>query len=231
LVSKTDLLIRGIEMGNRKSLRQLWPLLVIMLAACAATGTNPSSASSEAKDPFGPGVAIPDAEVAAQANQAEVDGKKLFDAYTSVTAGKAAEITAARAAVTDYCGHLDYKAVEVDGARPGQDFIYLIATTDEPDVIVWGRHYRVTLDEASGKVISVAPSTYSCAAISLSPKGLPAGATLVSPSITHLLSPAPSEFHVFLSLEFPKPLSVMSSYGIWIVEKGKIRLLEKHEVK
>lgn len=218
-------------MGNRIVLRHAWPLLLVTLVGCAASGTSRSSAPSVAQDPFGSGVAIPDAEVAAQASQAEVDGKKLFDAYTAAAAGKAVEIAVARAAVTDYCGNLDYKAVEVDGARPGQDFVYLIATTDEPDVIVWGRHYRVALDEASGKVLNVAPSTHSCAGTSLSPKGLPPGATLVSPSITHLLSPVPSEFHVFLSLEFPKPLSVMSSYGIWIVDKGKIRLLEKRVAK
>lgn len=159
-----------------------------------------------------------------------MDGKKLFDAYTQSLAGKPAEIAAARAAVTNYCEGLSYKAVEVDDALPGQDFVYLIGTTSEPDVIVWGRHYRVVMDKNSGAVSRVAPSTYSCAAISLT-KGLPAGAALVSPAITHLLSPAPSEFHVFLSLTESKPLTVMTSYGIWTVEAGKISLLEKRDTK
>jgi len=206
-------------MGNRMSpLRHAWPLLLFMLVACAGSAPNPAPVVS-------------DADVMAQASQAEADGKRLFDAATHKDDSDLTKITVALKAVTDYCPGDSYMSVEIDGARPGQDFIYLIASTDDSDDLVWGRHYRVTLDKKTRTAVSIAPSTHSCMAVSLHPKNLPAGATLVSPAITHLLSPAPSEFHVYLSLTTGMPLSVATSYGIWIVEKGKIRLLEKQPAK
>ncbi|HEY3644880.1 MAG TPA: hypothetical protein VGM16_06015 [Gammaproteobacteria bacterium] len=202
------------------SIRHAWPLLLVLLAACAAPQTHSTAASP----------AVSDADVMAQARQAEVDGKRLFDASSQAAAGKPAEVAAARAAIKDYCEGMSYKTVEVDDARPGQDFVYLIASSGDADDIVWGRHYRVAVDQASGAVSGVAPSTHSCLAMSLT-KGLPAGATMVSPSITHLLSPGPSEFHVYLSLALAKPITVMTSYGLWTVEAGKISLLEKRPAK
>lgn len=218
----SDLLRRGIEMGNRLSLlRHVWPLLLVVLAACAASETDPSSSQA---------AAVSDADVIAQARQAEVDGKKLFEAYSQGITGDAAEVATARAAVTDYCAGDAYKAVEVADARPGQDFVYLIASTGSSDDIVWGRHYRVALDKAHGSFATVSPSTRSCFAMSLT-RDAPPGYTLVSPSVTHLLSAAPSEFHVFLSLTESKPLTVMTSYGIWNVQAGKISLIAKRGPK
>ena len=202
-------------MDKPSLIRNVWWPLLVLLTACAAPGSNQTPAMS-------------DADVMVQAHQAEVDGKRLFDFVSQKDDSKLPEIAIALKAVTDYCPGDTYMSVEIDNARPGQDFIYLIASTDNSDDLVWGRHYRVTLDKKTSTVVSVAPSSHSCLAISLNPKNIPPGATLVSPAITHLLSPAPSEFHVFLSLTEPKPLTVMTSYGVWTVEKGKISLLEQN---
>ena len=200
----------------------LWGSAALLLVACAGAGTQQGArASASAAAP-----AVSDSSIDVQARQAEQDGNRLYSTFKNPgSAPDAAEVANARAAVKDFCDY-DYKTVFVADGWPGVDYVYFIGTSNDADTLVWGRHYRVEVEHATGKVLSVLPATKSCLAMSLT-AGLPAGAKLVSPAITHLLSPAPSEFHVFLSLSLGLPLSVMTSYGIWTVEAGKIRLLEK----
>ena len=40
--------------------------------------------------------------------------------------------------------------------------------------------------------------------------------------VTHLTSPAPTAFHVFMSLQYEKPVYVTTSDGLWVVENGKV---------
>lgn len=79
----------------------------------------------------------------------------------------------------------------------------------------FGRHYKIV----DG---TVTPSTKSCFVQPASPRA-------VAAVVTHLLSETPTEFHVFLSLAQDKPIYVMTSLGVWAVEKGKIRLVKQHE--
>ncbi len=200
----------------------LWVGAALLLLACAGPGVKQASA------PSGPAAApaVSDSSIYAQSRQAEQDGSRLYAAFKAPGAEpEPAEVANARAAVKDFCDY-DYKPVFVADARPGVDYVYFIGTGSSDDILVWGRHYRVEVEKATGKIVSVAPSTKSCLAMSLT-AGLPPGAKLVSPSITHLLSPSPSEFHVFLSLKLDMPVTVATSYGLWSVEAGKIRLLDK----
>jgi hypothetical protein len=191
-----------------------WISLCLLLTACAAV---PPAAQVPV---------LAESDVMFLTLQAEVDGRRLFDAYQSGDKAQTAEIDAARGAITDLCAYT-YKPVVVSEAKPGIDYVYFIAASDTPDDVVWGKHYRVELDKISGKALGVSSSTQSCLAMPAK-IDLPQGAQVAELAVTHLLSPVPSEFHVFLSLLHPQGLSVTTSYGVWKVEAGTITLLGKH---
>ena len=41
-------------------------------------------------------------------------------------------------------------------------------------------------------------------------------------AVTHLTSPSPTAFHVFMSLQYEKPVYVSTSDGLWVVENGEV---------
>jgi hypothetical protein len=44
--------------------------------------------------------------------------------------------------------------------------------------------------------------------------------------VTHLLSPTPTEFHVYLTLRHKVELFVRTSTGTWLVDNGTIKLMD-----
>jgi len=80
-----------------------------------------------------------------------------------------------------------------------------------------GRHYRVETPRDGKGVLLGEPSTSSCVTLP------PAAANTTTPSvITNDLSPAPNEYHVFLSLMYGRSFEVVTQAGRWLVDQGKI---------
>lgn len=96
--------------------------------------------------------------------------------------------------------------------------VYVLAATTRTGEMVVGGHTRVVISEDGTQVVSTTPLSKSC--LRLEPSSNTAGAV-----VNHLLSPAPSEIHVFLSLLHKKPIFVGTSDGNWKVEGGAISFI------
>lgn len=141
---------------------------------------------------------------------AEAAGRELDAAVRSPAPSDASEVAAARRKITGFCDS-NYTSVTV---RHGtKSSIYFIRRSDQAGELVIGRHYRVTGDE-------VAPSSTGCLVMPAPPSNA------VGFAVTHLLSPTPTEFHVFLSLQQDRPLLVMTQAAAWSVDHGSIRYVK-----
>ncbi|HXX35566.1 MAG TPA: hypothetical protein VEM15_13910 [Thermodesulfobacteriota bacterium] len=140
--------------------------------------------------------------------KAMTDGGILYKAYLKGPV-KSDSIEKEKKKIDDFC-EFQYNAYLAN------DSIYLIAEPPAAGGIVFGRHYRISGDK-------ITRSTITCFASPEQPKNA------VGAFTTHHLSDAPSEFHVFISLKFKKPIYVRSRTGIWKVEEGRIAFLEKRE--
>ena len=102
-----------------------------------------------------------------------------------------------------------------DGSIP----VYLMSAMVKNGSFPGGGHYLYVFD-AAGKLVSKRPFAKSCVMVDWGnvPKGA-AGA-----GVTHLLDPQPNEIHVFISLNMPIPLGVMTSINreFWLVDHGHI---------
>jgi hypothetical protein len=142
---------------------------------------------------------------------AETDGRAVFEAARRPEPATGPVISNARKQISNFC-NFDYRPIQV--SLQGKTTIYFLAQSSSPDEIIVGRHFKVVGPK-------VAESTKSCFTLGRVPANAAAAFT------THLLSPAPNEFHVYLSLKHGKGIIVGTSAGNWAVEKGKIRFLDK----
>ena len=149
-------------------------------------------------------------ELAAAVGVAEKDGRTLFEAARQSVAPNERAVSDAHKQISNFCA-FDYRPILV--SRNGRTAIYFLAQSSAPDEIIVGRHFKV----AGAKVTD---STNSCFTLGRYP------ANAVAVFITHFLSPAPSEFHVYLSLKHNKGIIVGTSAGNWGVENGKIRFIQ-----
>jgi hypothetical protein len=79
-----------------------------------------------------------------------------------------------------------------------------------------GRHYRIETGLDGKGVFVGEPSTSDCLI-------LPPAADEAAPAaVTHTLSPAPNEFHVFFTLRYKRALQVTTEGGTWLVEDDGI---------
>jgi hypothetical protein len=149
-------------------------------------------------------------ELSDAVHHAEVEGLALYEAYQSGPAASDEEVTAARRRLTELC---DFSYVPVKVKEGDRDAIYFLAEGPLKSDIVIGRHFRVSGD-------TVQLSSKSCLSLG-TPK--PNMAALF---VTHLLSPTPTEFHVYLTLQHKVGLFVRTSTGMWLVESGTIKLMD-----
>lgn len=171
---------------------------------------------------------IPDA-LRAAVQRSERIGQQLFRASSSSNESPSALVTTARTtaekASVDRC-NVNYRTIVLD--KVGNDAptiaVYLIASPPLSAGVMGGRHFRVETNSEGTQVLSITPSTRGCLLIPTN-QGLPAGATPVAVTISHILSSAPTEFHVFLSLLHSKPVYVATEVGTWKVEGGAISLI------
>ena len=169
------------------------------------------------------------AELTAEVQQAERDGRRIFEAAESSRQAEAWAIRAiatAEAAPVERCA-TPYRALAVAAAAgEGGPRVYLLSSLPPDQGLVVGRHFRIDLHPEGDRVAAIARSTNSCF-VSPPPETNP-GRTPVGMYMTHLLTPTPTEFHVFLSLIVDKPLYVGTQAGSrridWVVERGTIHV-------
>jgi len=101
--------------------------------------------------------------------------------------------------------------------------VYLIAGTSQPNLAVFGRHYRVLIPEQGGPPSYVMPLSKSILEV---PTNASKGGTVEAVFVTHLLTDWPLETHVFVSLLIRKPVYVGTKVGIWCVDGDKIRFVD-----
>lgn len=103
--------------------------------------------------------------------------------------------------------------------------VYLLAATTDPDVRMYGGHHRALVSADGKRILSAANLTKTC----LAPRSeVPPGNIPVADFVTELLSPTPTETHVFVTLLYRLPLIVGTmDRRIWTVEQGRISLMKK----
>jgi len=146
---------------------------------------------------------IPDG-LESEVTQAMDIGAKLYHTYLQGPCTDSA-IVKQKDKISDLCD-FQYSVYIVDSDT------YFIAESSSTDIIVFGKHYKVSSDGIASS------STKTCFSIPI-PKN--SGAAVV----THLLSDTPSEFHVFLSLKYKTIIYVGTQKGAWKVDQGKITFI------
>ena len=202
----------------------LWIIALAALSAAAAGCTMQQKARQA--EPQAPQqqavVAAMPAELQTAVQDAELWGHALYDSYVApkATNDKAVEraIATVHQAVKDHCSGT-YRAVAVMPPSAPKDriVIYDIGEVPASQGMMVGRHYRVETTLDGKGVLLGEPSTTGCVTLP------PVTGNATSPSIiTHDLSPAPNEYHVFLSLMYCRSFEVVTQAGHWLVEHGKI---------
>lgn len=193
--------------------------LIALCAAGSACAAQQKAAQVEPK-PAQP-VAIP-ADLQEDVREAEQWGRALYERYNSPPVEDRAEvrtaIETARESVKDTCAGT-YRAVVVKPAGTPNDriVVYYVGEIPKAQGLMVGRHYHIETTADGRGVLMGEPSTARC--IILPPATSDAAAMRL---ITHPLSPAPTEFHVFLSLIDGRGLEVVTEEGKWRVEQGRI---------
>lgn len=164
-------------------------------------------------------------EYNSQIAKAEADGKALFAAFSGKDAQKPLQnedINFIRNQGMALCDG-KYSVVSVPGTKGASNSRYLILAIPTGEGIPVGRHFRIETEPNSDQILSAAASSKGCVTIPPPPSGVKAMAA----TVTHLLSPTPTEFHVFLNLYYQTTLYVGTNYGTWVVKDGAIQLVKK----
>ncbi|ASF47747.1 hypothetical protein [Methylovulum psychrotolerans] len=169
------------------------------------------------------------AEFVSEVKQAETTGVELFRVFanakpiTSPTELKAQ--STAETAPIDRCD-TPYRTVVLPPKKAQKSItVYIMGIPSLMAGIMGGRHFRVEVSPDGGSVLSVTPSTQTC--LFTKPNAMPNGAKSVGALMTHILSVAPTEFQVFLSLYNKQPLYVGTKAGVWRIENGKVSYVSK----
>jgi hypothetical protein len=188
-----------------------WTALVAMAVEAAAQNPTPQP--------------VPAALKTAVAN-AELWGRRLFDDYHHAQPGqypalieKAAQT--AHAAIKEVCPGR-FKLLVPDDTTADGITVYEIAEHRE-GVVTIGGQTRVLVSPDGATVLSVTRSANSC--LVLEQPDTPEGSEIVAAYMTHLLSPAPTEFHVLANLLAKQPMFIGTQAGIWAVDGGTITYL------
>lgn len=104
---------------------------------------------------------------------------------------------------------------------------WALASTTNPNLIVTLGHHRLTVSADGSKVMRADALSKACGAMSMKGEDGKVPTALV---MTQLVSPLPVETYVFLSLQHPLPLVVITAKDtLWMVHDGKISKLDTPE--
>ena len=100
--------------------------------------------------------------------------------------------------------------------------VYALASTQDPNEIMVGRHFRISVS-ADAKVTAVDAFSNSMLILQKQTPDMPKDAKPVAFTVSHVVSNTPVETHVYLSLLHGTPFYVGTSDGtVWKVENGSI---------
>lgn len=163
-------------------------------------------------------------ELASEVKQAERTGAELFQVFSNVKPLTSpillkAQSTAETAKI-NRC-NAPYRTLILPSKNVQEPIaVYVIGVPSLMAGIMGGRHFRVEVSQDGETVLSVTPSTQTC--LFITPNSVPNGAKPVAAFMSHILSAAPTEFHVFLSLYNKQPIYVGTKAGVWAIENGKV---------
>jgi hypothetical protein len=212
--------------------------LVLAMCALACAGANAQSTAPSREMPqelrkdldrareklFVPIPPLLQAEV----QRAELLGRRLHQAMAEdAPAPPAAWAQAAQRAATlvlPVCTGMHYRPTVVD-AQGTSDvgepaWVYMMATPDDPNVLVAGVHLRLGLAASGSSFDSLEPSSNRCVTAPRRPDDAKAYYVF-----SQVRSCVPNEHHVRMSLESPHPVMVLSSVGVWRLDRGAIQLV------
>ena len=108
-------------------------------------------------------------------------------------------------------------AVVLQDRDGGGFLVYVLAATTVPNVMVVGGHYRFTVSPDGRQIVQTDELSRACLMLSLNPSDKHV-------VVSHQISNAPIETHVFLSLLHRMDIGVVvaSSQTLWIFSKGKM---------
>ena len=109
-----------------------------------------------------------------------------------------------------------YQAVRIRDTESNLERIYLVLQPPKSAGIQFGRHLRFDFLLGTNDLEELTLSTKTCLLV---PNTEEDSAAVF---ITHLMSPTPNEFHVYLSLLHDQPIYVSTEQGVWKVENGVI---------
>ena len=116
--------------------------------------------------------------------------------------------------------------VPAEGIGETGILVYLLAGTQQPNVVVLGKHYRVRLSEDAASVQAMEPLSKSVIEL---PTVSPEGTAVESLFVTHIVSDFPLETHVLASLQAKLPIYVATKRGLWRVAGAEISLVKGPE--
>lgn len=162
--------------------------------------------------------ALPIEELEAEITSSENKGLTLFN--TVEANGINSKPTSRQADLIEMSGELrchgKYSAYEVIDDEKQIENIYLLLIPPKSSGLQFGRHLKFEFKLGTNNMISTTYSTKTCLLI---PSTSEPGS---SAFVTHLLSPVPSEYHVFLSLYHSQTIFVSTSEGLWKIQAGRI---------
>lgn len=174
------------------------------------------------------------ANLLADVARSEELGTLLFRAFTSPSSSDPLLERASRKAEqanVEGCGAYRSVVIPPQQPEPASILVYLIVDRPISDGIVLGRHFRIEVSGDGERILAAAASTESCMNVRARPRPrVPAEAEFLGALVSHILSPSPTEFHVFLSLLHEKPIYVHTKSGRWKVEAGKISYIKFYGV-
>jgi hypothetical protein len=136
----------------------------------------------------------------------------------------AAALLAARSTQHRPCTPAPFNTVILPPGEDGRIQVYLLSAQTETAVIPMGGHFRLTYD-ADGRLVGDRPFTRACLNMPApgSDPAQPKGAEPAALYLTHLLDPAPTEIHAFLSLTTRLPIFVGTQpNSVWRVDGTRI---------
>jgi hypothetical protein len=130
--------------------------------------------------------------------------------------------TTAEGEIKDPCSERYNSVVLKDPEREGW-IVYWLASTTRAGVMVIGGHYRVMVSADAQRVVAADRLSASCMAMEL-----PSGQDTAAAVVTHVVSATPVETHVFVSLQYRKPLYVITGEEtFWLVDDGSIEKVDR----
>jgi hypothetical protein len=96
--------------------------------------------------------------------------------------------------------------------------VELLAGTNKPDTVVFGRHYRVIVTADGRRVEEVMPLSKGILELTKEPG-------VAALTVSHIVTAYPLETHVFASMLHHMPIYVGTERGVWVVNADSIILL------